>query len=165
MRISTLVAGALALGVASTAAPARAFDESTRGPFYVQGELGAFGVWADLPVANTLVYWHPDVEFGVHFTGRHDGPVIGIRQGFDVGRSADTIGQTVLRGGYDMAFPFRNGRFELTVAPFGTVGINYFFDGPQSGRALQRGPRLEALFLPRASISSCVQSSSPWASS
>ncbi len=134
MRSSSLAfSAALALGAAFTASPARAFEDSTRGPFYVQGELASFGVWTDLPLAGTQTYWHPDVEFGYHFTGRHDGLVLGLRQGFDIGRNHYMIGQTVIRAGYDLAFPFRNGRFELTVAPFSTIGINYFFDGPQAG--------------------------------
>ncbi len=142
----SLLAAAAALGVAFTAAPACAFEESTRGPFYVQGELGSFGVWTELPAVGTLAYWHPDIEFGYHFSGRHDGFVLGLRQGFDIGRDHYAFGQTVVRAGYDLAFPFRNGRFEFTVAPFGTLGINYFFDGPEAGVHFSAGLDLKLFF-------------------
>ena len=138
MRKGLLFGAALAL--ATTSVHALAADESpppgssTRRPFFVQGTLGSFGLWTNLPGAGgTLGYWHPDFEFGYHFSGRHDGVEIGIRQGFYVGRDRYDVGETLLRGGYDFAFPFRNGRFELTVAPFGTVGINYLFTNLNAG--------------------------------
>ncbi len=117
----------------AVASNAHAFEESTRSPFYVQGQLGSFGAWVDLPAVGTLGYWHPDVEFGYHFSGRHDGFVLGLRQGFYVGRDRYHIGETLIRGGWDFALPFRNGRFELTLAPYGTFGVNYLFTGPQAG--------------------------------
>jgi hypothetical protein len=137
----TLLAGAAALLLATFGAgSARAADEapegknvSTRRPFFVQGTLGSVGVWASWPVVDTQGYWHPDFEFGYHFSGRHDGVEIGIRQGFYVGRDRYDVGETLLRGGYDFAFPFRNGRFELTIAPFGTFGINYLFTNLNAG--------------------------------
>jgi hypothetical protein len=132
MRTNLTLAALVALGLAFIPRSARA-DDSTRGPFYVQGMLGSFSVWTELPLAGTLGYWHPDVEFGYHVSGRHDGFVIGLRQAFDVGRDHYALGETLLRGGYDLAFPFRDGRFEVTVAPFATFGLNYFFDGPEAG--------------------------------
>ncbi|HEY1959666.1 MAG TPA: hypothetical protein VGH28_28850 [Polyangiaceae bacterium] len=124
---------AILLALILTSAPAVA-DESTRRPFFIQGTLGSFGLWTNLPGSNgTLAYWHPDFEFGYHFSGRHDGVEIGIRQGFYVGRDRYDVGETLLRGGYDFAFPFRNGRFELTVAPYGTFGLNYLFTNVNAG--------------------------------
>jgi len=127
MRTAALVA----LGALLVTARANALEESTRGPFYVQGTVGSFAVWAGFPAFTSGVYWHPDVEFGYHFSGRHDGFVLGIRQGFDVGNAS--IGETSLRAGYDLAIPLRNGRFEITIAPYGTIGLDYFFDGPRAG--------------------------------
>jgi len=148
MRSSIIVA--VAFAGALLAPSAHALDEaanaSTRGPFYVQGDLGSFGFWTELPAVGTLGYWHPDIEFGYHFSGRHDGVVLAIRQGFDVGRDHYAFGQTVLRGGYDLAFPFRNGRFEVTVAPYGILGINYFFEGPQAGVHFGAGLELKLFF-------------------
>ncbi len=129
-RLPKLAGALLTLGVAITSRNASALEESTRRPFYVQGTVASFAVWTDLPLTSG-VYWHPDVEFGVHFTGRHDGVVLGIRQAFDVGHAP--LGETLLRGGYDIALPLRNGRYELTIAPFGTFGANYLFDGPHAG--------------------------------
>lgn len=122
-----------ALAWTTTSSDAHAMDDSTRSPFYVQGTLGAFSIWTELPAVGTQAYWHPDIEFGYHFTGRHDGFVLGIRQAFDIGRDHYAQGQTLIRGGYDLAFPLRNGRFEITIAPFATFGLNYFFDGPNAG--------------------------------
>jgi hypothetical protein len=122
--------------MATIAAPAHALEESTRRPFYVQGIVGSVGVWADFPETSG-VYWHPEFEFGYHFSGRHDGFVLGIRQGFDVGHMA--VGETLLRAGYDLAIPLRNGRFEITIAPFATVGLDYFFDGPRTGAHFSLG--------------------------
>jgi hypothetical protein len=103
---------------------ASALEESTRRPFYVQGTVASVALWTGF-VAGDQAYWHPDVEFGVHFTGRHDGVVVGIRQAFDVGSAQWSLGETMLRGGYDIALPLRNGRFEITLAPFATFGVDY----------------------------------------
>lgn len=144
-----------ALAVATTSVRASAADEpppdtsnvSTRRPFFVQGTLASFGLWTNLPGANgTLVYWHPDFEFGWHPSGRHDGLELAVRQGFFVGRDRYHIGETLIRGGYDFAFPFRNGRFELTIAPFGTIGINYLFEGPNAGVHFSVGVEAKLFF-------------------
>jgi hypothetical protein len=114
------------------AADAHALEESTRRPFYVQGTLGSYSFWAGFDFGDQ-VFWHPDFEFGYHFSGRHDGVVLGIRQGFNIGRDPYDIGETSLRGGYDFAFPLRNGRFEITIGPYGTFGLDYFFRGANAG--------------------------------
>jgi len=125
---------------------ARAFDDSTRRPFYVQGIVGSYSFWASFE-GTDLVFWHPDVEFGYHFTGRHDGFVLGIRQGFNVGRDPFDIGQTELRGGYDFAIPLKNGRFEITIAPYATFGLDYLFRGPQAGLRFAAGIEGKLFFI------------------
>jgi hypothetical protein len=127
LRRALVVASIIA--ISSTA---HAFDESTRRPFYIQSGVGSYSFWAHL-FTGDQVYWKPDIEFGVHFTGRHDGVAIGIRQAFDVGRDIYSMGETSLRGGYDIALPFRNGRFELVLAPFATFGVNYTFQNLHAG--------------------------------
>jgi ATP-dependent Lon protease len=136
LMVIMLQRSALMATILLIAAPAHALEESTRRPFYVQGIVGSVGVWADFPETSG-VYWHPEFEFGYHFSGRHDGFVLGIRQGFDVGHMA--VGETLLRAGYDLAIPLRNGRFEITIAPFATVGLDYFFDGPRTGAHFSLG--------------------------
>jgi hypothetical protein len=121
--------GAAILAASSTA---YAFDDSTRKPFYIQSAVGSYSFWAHL-FTGDQVFWRPDIEFGIHFTGRHDGFALGVRQTFDVGRDIYSIGETALRAGWDFAWPFRNGRFELVLAPFGTVGVNYTFHNPNAG--------------------------------
>ncbi len=80
-----------------------------------RGVLGA-GPRSSLPgSAGGQAYWRPDVELGFHFSGRHDGFVLGVRQAFDVGRDVYSMGETLVRAGWDFALPFRNGRFELTL--------------------------------------------------
>jgi len=124
---------AILLALVLASASAHATEESTRRPFFIQGTLGSVGVWAWTNPPGVLGYWHPDFEFGYHFSGRHDGVEIGLRQGFYLPHDRYDVGETLLRGGYDFAFPFRNGRFELTVAPFGTIGINYLFTNLNAG--------------------------------
>ena len=102
------------------ATPAHALDDSTRGPFYIQGIVGGFALQD-----GGASWFHQDVEFGFHTTGRHDGFVVGVRQGFDLGDCV--VGATVARLGYDIAIPFKGGKFEMTIAPYGVVGLNYAF--------------------------------------
>jgi hypothetical protein len=133
------------------ASNAHALDESTRRPFYVQGVLGGGAVWTGFSFGpGAEAYWHPDIEVGLHFTGRHDGPVIGLRQAFNVGRSigggSTSIGETELRGGYDIAIPFRNGRFEITLAPYGTLGVDYFFTNLVTGFRWSVGAEAKLFF-------------------
>jgi len=129
-----ILLGAMLAGLFA-AAPAHALDESTRRPFYVQGTIGSFGIWgwSTAPGPGVVGYWHPDFDFGYHFSGRHDGVEIGIHQGFYTPHRFYDVGETAIRGGYDVAFPFRNGRFELTIAPFATFGLDYIFTNLQAG--------------------------------
>lgn len=131
MAVMTLPASAHALE--SPPESGGALQESTRGPFYVQGVFGSGAFWAGLTGGGDEGYWHPEVEIGYHLTGRHDGVVLGLRQGFEVGASLYSIGETSVRGGYDIAVPLRNGRFELTLAPFATVGLDYLFRNVNAG--------------------------------
>ena len=113
---------ALSLCLPSTAQAA----DSAKGPFYVQaGVLGyAF------PGGGSLWFggmYHLDVEFGYHFTGRHDGFVLAGRQSFYVGPGG--MGASDLRIGYDIAIPLSDGKLELTIAPYGLVGIGYALRG------------------------------------
>ncbi len=137
MPSKTLVGSAATLlGLLFVASRASALPESTRSPFYVQGVVASFALQTD---SRSTGFYHADVEFGWHTTMRHDGFVIGIRQGFDV---ADcSLGETVLRAGYDIALPIHYGRFELTVAPYGVVGFDYAFPCG-FGVGVITGPRL-----------------------
>src|SRR6266487_2543246 len=56
-------------------------------------------------------YWKPDIELGFHFTGRHDGFVLGIRHEFYLGGFAGIGG--VLRLGYDIPIPIKGGKYEI----------------------------------------------------
>jgi len=140
---AALGAAAFALVVAGSR-PAYAMQDSLRGPFYVQGVVASFAIQSD---TGNGVYWHPDVEFGWHPTGRHDGFVVGVRQGFDINGDC-SLGETVARLGYDIALPLKNGRFELTIAPYGIAGVDYVFPcGPASAHAgLRLGAGIEIKF-------------------
>ena len=123
-RALALAATTIAL---SASRDAHALEQSTRGPFYAQAVVGGVSAWVDFPTA----YYRTDAEFGFHFSGRADGFVLGVRQAFDIGRFS--IGETVLRFGYDIAIPIENGRYEISLAPYGTFGLNYIFQGLSAG--------------------------------
>jgi hypothetical protein len=116
-----------------------ALDDSQQGPAYVQGSVG-ISYW-DFPRLFSIggfgqgyswTGFNPTVEFGFHFSGRHDGFVLGIRQGFSVtALQGYAAGTTDARIGYDMAF--KAGSLEINVDPFATVGVGYIFDGPHAG--------------------------------
>jgi hypothetical protein len=132
---------------------ASAFENSTHGPFYVQAMPLGMNFWYS-PVQNTAwVGYHPDVEFGIHFAGRHDGPVVALRQAFLLsGFQARAGATTQLRYGYDIAIPVSD--YELVIAPFGTVGLGYLFDGapglfggPSAGLSMAWGAEGKFFFL------------------
>jgi len=124
-------------------------DDSSYGPFYVQGGVG-ISYW-DFPnlVAGFGYSWtgfDPQIEAGYHFSGRHDGFVLGLRQAFILtGIQAHAAGLTALRGGWDI--PIKISSFELNIDPFGTVGIGYLFDGPSAGISLTGGVDAKLFFL------------------
>lgn len=137
-------AGACLVAVAAIAlAPrgARAMDDSTHGPAYVQGGVGV-SFW-DFPGIRFLgsyswTGFNPQVELGYHFSGRHDGFVLALRQGFAITAvQGAAAGVTLVRGGYDLAF--KAGSFEVNVDPFGTFGVGYIFDGLLPGAGPSAG--------------------------
>ena len=126
------------------AAPARA-DESVHGPAYLQGTVG-LSYW-DFPKVqvfgpfSTDYSWtgfNPTIEFGFHFQGRHDGIMLGIRQGFSIdGIQGRATGTTAARIGYD--FAFKAGTLEVNVDPYVMLGAGYVFDGPSAGLLVTGG--------------------------
>lgn len=133
-----LAGGVVALAVATTPAVARA-DESTHGPIYVQGSVGvsfwdfpSITLFGPLSTSYSWTGFNPVIEVGFHFSGRHDGLMLGLRQGFSVtAMQGHAAGTTSVRGGYD--FAFKAGALEVNVDPFATLGAGYVFDGPHAG--------------------------------
>ncbi len=105
--------------------------ESSHGGAYLQVGIGASWMYfPDNGSFNTYDWagFRPDIEFGLHVTGRFDGFVIGLRQAFlltAVQQNAGGVSQ--LRLGYDI--PIAIGARELSIDPFAVVGIGYIFDG------------------------------------
>jgi hypothetical protein len=131
------VVASIALVLALAPSSARA-EDSVQGPAYVDGTVG-LSYW-DFPhlqfgIFTTGYSWtgfNPTIEFGYHFQGRHDGIMLGIRQGFSIDAlQGHAAGTTALRIGYD--FAFKAGQLEINVDPFATVGVGYIFDGPHAG--------------------------------
>ena len=116
--------------------------ESSNGGVYIQSVLGGVA-WSYFPnfVAGFPYDWagfRPDIEFGFHPTGRHDGFVIGVRQAFILTEAQGFAGGTSsLRLGWDI--PIALGERELTIAPFVSAGIGYIFDGPSAGIHINGG--------------------------
>jgi hypothetical protein len=136
---SSLLAVALVLSVRG----ARAAD-STRAGMYVEGSpvgTGTFPlgcVQTQFGCLNNRAEgaYRLSAEFGVHFTGRHDGFVLGVRQVFLFGSLSGGISEA--RVGYDIAIPIK--QFEVTIAPYGVAGVAYVFDpGGHAAAALGVG--------------------------
>lgn len=73
--------------------------------------------------------------------------MIGVRQGFDLGDCV--VGETVARLGGDIPIPFKGGKFEMTIAPYGIVGLNYAFPcgpGGSTEAGLRFGGGIELKF-------------------
>lgn len=134
---AALASSATVLLVASEAAA----DDSKRGAFYVQGSPLGVGVafypgaeYTD-PVSGQTISggggasaaYRVDVEAGYHFSGRHDGFALGLRQAFYF--SGGSLGSTTVRAGYDIPIALADGKMELTIAPFVHAGIGYAFAG------------------------------------
>lgn len=141
MKPSGLCLGALlALGLVATPSLASA-DDSSYGPLYIQGGVG-FSYW-DFPnyafgFGYSWTAFRPEVEVGYHFSGHHDGVVLGLRQAFMItGTQGHADGLTSIRGGYDI--PLKVSNMELNVDPFVTLGIGYQFDGPSAGISVTGG--------------------------
>ena len=135
MKLATAVAFTAAIMLAPIAARA---DESVQGPAYLEGTVGV-SYW-DFPhlqfgpfvTGYSWTGFNPAIEFGFHFQGRHDGIMLGIRQGFSIDAiQGHAAGTTAARVGYD--FAFKAGSLEINVDPFGTIGVGYLFDGPHAG--------------------------------
>ena len=136
---------ALALGL-SLSSTAHAAD-STKGPFYVQAGVLGYGFRG----GGALWYggaYHLDVEFGYHFSGRHDGFVLAGRQSFYL--SPGGLGASDLRIGYDVPIVLSDGKYELTIAPYGLVGVAYALRGGL-GTQFHVGGGAEVRFFPMQS--------------
>jgi hypothetical protein len=128
---------------------ADALEPSTRGPFYVQGSPLGVGFLGEPSFGRfgggVGGAWHADVEFGYHFMGHHDGIVLGVRQTFYV--SGGSAGTTQARVGWDIAIPIK--QMELVIAPYGTLGIGYFFNGGDPAFAFGFGVEGKFFFFPQ----------------
>jgi hypothetical protein len=117
-------------------------------PFYIEGAFplgfstSAWGGCGRFGVCNWGGYWKPDIELGFHFTGRHDGFVLGIRHSFYLGGFAGM--GIAARIGYDIPIPLKGGKYELTIGPYGYVG-GAFYGNPAEG-AFQTGGGVEGKF-------------------
>lgn len=144
--VALLAGGAL---LASTFAGERtAHADSTKGPLYVQGAV--LGYSYGLNGGLGFGAYRLDVEFGAHFTGRHDGFVLAGRQVFYLGFGG-SIGATVARIGYDIPIVIKDGKFEITIAPYGIAGIGYGLCENCSGAAFNFGFGVDGKFFPMAS--------------
>ena len=153
---AALLASAIALAPRGASA-----DESSQPPIYVQGGLGiSFWDFPHIQVfgVNTSYSWtgfDPQVEFGYHFSGRHDGFVLAVRQAFSITAiQGAAAGITSLRAGYDLVF--KTGSLEVNVDPFATFGVGYVFDGlapalggPSAGIGATGGLDLKIFFGPK----------------
>jgi len=117
---------------ASNATP----GESSNGGVYIQTLAGV--AWSYFPTAfgpGGAYDWagfNPEIEFGFHATGRHDGFVVGLRQAFILTALGGIIfpraaGVSTIRLGWDI--PIALGERELVIGPFASAGIGYVFDG------------------------------------
>jgi len=137
MKTMRFAAAAAALAAVAVAPSARAAD-STRGPWYVDVSPAGFGLLTTclnnqivvnngIPssptntVCGTGSAYRADIEGGYHFSKRHDGFTLGIRQVLYV--AGGVAGSSLVRFGYDIAVPIKD--FELTIAPFVNAGVAY----------------------------------------
>jgi hypothetical protein len=137
--VSSLLAGAVALVSSS------AHAESTRGAGYVQGNVLGYSL-VGLSVGGfggTGGGYPIDLHGGYHLGGTHEGFVIGATQRFIF--ATGFLGATTARAGYDIAIPIKDGEMELTVAPYGFLGLMY---GEGSGARPYFGVGAEARFFP-----------------
>jgi hypothetical protein len=117
--------------------------DSTRPGMYVEGSplgtgtiaLGCIETQFGCIGGGEIGAYRISAEFGYHFTGRHDGLVLGPRQVFLFGSVIGGI--TEARIGYDIAIPIR--QFEVTVAPYGVAGVAYNFSGGKAAFAFGVG--------------------------
>jgi len=131
MRKQLLAVGSIAAVVLLSASPARAERTSTHGPVYIEAHplgFSSFTVCNSVGVVSlcgSTTTFMMDFEAGYHFSGRHDGFVLGGRQSFYI--SGGSAGSTQARFGYDIPIAISEGKYELIVAPYGVMGIAYPF--------------------------------------
>jgi hypothetical protein len=150
MRLRPVAALAIA---ASLAVPLSAHAElvsSRHKPFYVEGAfplgVGGYGGYACGRFGCGFGWqWRPDVEIGFHFTGRHDGFVLGIRTPFYVGDGYGGMG-VLARIGYDIPIPLKGGKYELTIGPYGYAGFAFIAPNRGISAGLQTGGGAEVKF-------------------
>jgi len=154
MKRAGVCAALLASAMALAPRAASAMDDSTQGPLYVQGGLGISywdfprATFFGIPFSYSWTGFDPQVEVGYHFSGRHDGFVLAVRQAFSVTAiQGFAAGITSLRGGWDLAF--KAGSMEINVDPFATFGVGYIFDGPHAGIEATGGLDVKLFFGPK----------------
>lgn len=132
--------------------------DSTHGPWYVQGSpigfasfttcfdgirLDANAVPHTQSICGSYGAYRVSVEGGYHFSGRHDGFVLGLRQTLLI--AGGVGGLTQVRAGWDIPIPIKD--FELTIAPYGVVGVAYAFSGGSPSLALGAGIDVKFFFM------------------
>ena len=154
MKRAGVCAAALAAAVVLAPRAASAGD-SEQGPLYIQGGVGvSFWDFPGLRFIGSYSWtgFDPQVEFGWHPSGRHDGFVLGVRQAFIVTAvQGAAAGVTSARFGWDLAF--KASSIEINVDPFATFGVGYVFDGlvpfaggPSAGIEATGGLDVKAFF-------------------
>lgn len=132
---------------------AMALEPSSRDkPFYIEGAVpigfdgGGFGYGVGCGRGGCFGgHWKPDLELGFHFTGRHDGFVLGFRHVFYIGGTSGM--GALLRIGYDIPIPLKGGKYELTIGPYGYVGGSFLgCNGCSTEGAFQTGGGVEGKF-------------------
>ena len=94
------------------------------GTFFVNGNTSLNPGTSDTSVR------FPSIDLLYHLDGRSSGVNLGLRQ--DVWfRSDGAVGLTAARGGYDIPMIVAHGRYEITIAPFGLLGLGYGSPGAQ----------------------------------
>ncbi len=133
MRRLVLVASIAALTFAARQAAAA---DSERGPFYVQAHVAGASVAFVDPVIG--LSFPLELHGGYHFSGRHDGFVVGLTQ--RIGFGSGVYGMTLARIGWDIPIPV--GRAELTIAPYVFGGAFYPFGDGDAGAHFGAGGEL-----------------------
>ncbi len=130
MKRAAVISAALAIAILTPALASA--NDSEQGPLFIQGGIG-FNYWDFPDIGGGLggyswTGFRPEIEAGFHFSGRHDGVSLGLRQMFSItGVQGRAAGGSFLRGGYDLAFKVST--FELNVDPYAFLGVEYIFDG------------------------------------
>ncbi len=142
--LNRLLVSSMLTGTFALASPNAHATESTRGPGYVQGNILGFAMVGASAggFTGTSGGFPIDFQAGYHFSGRHDGFVLGGVQKFFF--ASGTTGATAARGGWDIPIAIKD--MELTIAPYALAGILYGFSGGDPRAYF--GPGVEARFFP-----------------